>query len=76
MTKRYARYAAAKIARLERQIDERLHQLAGERQLDEALTEKLICDDTIAIWLKDKQVTQIIDVRSWSWSIAVRMRSV
>jgi len=46
MNVHYARYAAAKIDRLERQIDERLHLLAGCRQLDEELIKRLICDDT------------------------------
>ena len=46
MNVHYARYVAAKIDRLERQIDERLHLLAGCRQLDEELIARLICDDT------------------------------
>jgi hypothetical protein len=62
MNRRYATFAARKIGiLLERQIDARLHLLAGERQLDEELVEHLICDDTaIANWLKDQQATQII----------------
>jgi hypothetical protein len=61
MNVHYARYAAAKIARLERQIDQRLRLLAGARRLDEKLVARLVCDDTIALWLKDAQATRIID---------------